>query len=142
LGYRQDVRTLAPLAIALLAAGCTPPKEPIPPKAPNTELIAGDYERRKSDGETAVHFDKDGSFAVAKNKGELDRTPHLGEGTYTIDKDTLTFTAIRGMCAESDGTKVGTYKVVLSKIGVRFTKVEDTCERRAKIDGQTWWRIR
>ena len=36
----------------------------------------------------------------------------------------------------------GTYKVVISKIGIRFTKVDDACERRAKIDGETWYRIR
>ena len=49
-------------------------------------------------------------------------------------------TFLRGMCA--DGPKVGVYKVVISKVGIRFTKVEDSCERRAKMDGQTWWRLR
>jgi len=29
---------------------------------------------------------------------------------------------------------------VVSRIGVHFTKVEDSCQRRAAIDGQTWWR--
>ena len=34
----------------------------------------------------------------------------------------------------------GTYKVVISKIGIRFTKVDDACERRSRIDGETWYR--
>lgn len=49
-------------------------------------------------------------------------------------------TAIR-FEAEAASTKQGTYKIVLSKIGVRFTKVTDSCERRSAYDGQTWWRV-
>jgi hypothetical protein len=44
------------------------------------------------------------------------------------------------MCADS--ARTGTYTVVLSKIGIHFTKLEDDCAQRAKIDGETWWRVR
>jgi hypothetical protein len=30
---------------------------------------------------------------------------------------------------------------VISKIGIRFTKVDDPCADRSKIDGQTWARM-
>ena len=36
----------------------------------------------------------------------------------------------------------GTYKVVISKVGIHFTKVNDDCADRSKIDGQTWFRVR
>jgi hypothetical protein len=29
---------------------------------------------------------------------------------------------------------------VLSRVGIRFTKVDDACDRRAKMDGETWYR--
>jgi len=31
---------------------------------------------------------------------------------------------------------------VISKIGIRFTKVDDPCADRSKIDGQTWYRAK
>ena len=88
----------------------------------------------------AVRFGADGSFFFAKNKGELDKNPHLADGKFEVQADTLTFTADKGMCA--DGSKTGSYKVVISKIGIRFTKVEDGCADRARLDGQTLWRIK
>jgi hypothetical protein len=36
----------------------------------------------------------------------------------------------------------GVYKIVLSKVGIHFTKVQDACDDRAKIDGQTWFRVK
>lgn len=128
------------LVVLVTEAGC-PSKDPVPPKRPNTELIAGSYERHQPDGETAIRFQPDGGYRIAKNRMQFDVEPAVGTGTYTIDKDTLTIEASKGMCAESAGTKTGTYKVVLSKIGIRFTKISDTCERRSKFDGQTWWRV-
>ena len=35
----------------------------------------------------------------------------------------------------------GVFTVVISKVGIRFTKVDDSCERRAKMDGETWYRL-
>jgi hypothetical protein len=129
------------LAISVfLAAGC-PAKDPVLPKRPNNELIDGSYERHQPDGETAIRFQPDGGYRIAKSRMQFDVEPAIGTGTYTIDKDMLTLEASKGMCAESAGTKTGTYKVVLSKIGIRFTKVSDTCERRSHFDGQTWWRF-
>ena len=134
------VRAVLTLAAVVLGSGC-PAKDPIPPKRPNTELIAGSYERHQPDGETAIRFQPDGGYRIAKNRMQFDVEPAVGTGTYTIDKDTLTIEASKGMCAESAGTKTGTYKIVLSKIGIRFTKLSDTCVRRSKFDGQTGWRV-
>ena len=134
------MRIALALAVISLATGC-PPTDPIPPKRPNTELIAGSYERHQPDGETAIRFQPDGGYRVAKSRMQFDVEPAVGTGTYTIDKDTLTIEAGKGMCAESASTKIGTYKIVLSKIGIRFTKISDSCERRSKFDGQTWWRF-
>jgi hypothetical protein len=129
------------LAVAvLMIAGCPGP-QPKPPKPPNTELIAGIYERHKPDGETAIRFDPGGTYRIAKTRMQFDVEPPIGTGTYKLDGDALTLTADKGQCAEAAGTLQGTYKIVLSKIGVRFTKVTDACERRAAYDGQTWWRV-
>jgi hypothetical protein len=126
------------LVLALVA--CASPQDPKPPKKPNNELVVGDFTRKPPDGEMAVRFGADGTFFFAKNKGELARTPHLADGTYKVDGDQLTFAADKGMCA--DGAATGTYKVVISRIGIRFTKVEDACADRARLDGQTLWRIK
>jgi len=134
------VRAVLTLAVVILESGC-PAKDPIPPKRPNTELIAGSYERHQPDGETAIRFQPDGGYRIAKSRAQFDVEPAIGTGTYTIEKDTLTIEASKGMCAESAGTKTGTYRIVLSKIGIRFTKISDSCERRSKFDGQTWWRF-
>ncbi len=124
----------------LVLCGCPDPQRQ-PPKRPNTELIAGSYERHKPDGETAIRFDPGGTYRIAKNRMQFDVEPPVGTGTYKVDGDQLTLTADKGQCAETGGTKNGAYKIVLSKIGVRFTKVTDACERRSAYDGQTWWRV-
>lgn len=134
------MRIVLALCAAVLATGC-PPAQPVPPKRPNTELIAGIYERHQPDGETAIRFDPNGGYRLAKTRLQFDVEPAVGTGTFTIDKDTLTLEASSGMCAESAATRTGTYKVVISKIGIRFSKVSDRCERRSKFDGQTWWRV-
>lgn len=128
------------LLLPLVAACASGSGELPPPKRPNNELVVGDFARKPPDGEMAVRFSGDGTFFFAKTKGELGRTPHLADGTYEVDGDQLTFTAEQGMCA--NGTKAGTYKVVISKIGIRFTKVDDGCADRARLDGQTLWRLR
>jgi hypothetical protein len=125
----------------LLVAACSSGTSEVkPPKAPNNELVVGEFARKPPDGEMAVRFGPDGSFVFAKNKGELAHTPHLADGTFKVEADQLTFAADKGMCAE--GAKSGTYKVVISKIGIRFTKVEDGCADRARLDGQTLWRLK
>ena len=126
--------------LVLLLVACSSPQDRPPPKRPNNELVVGDFTRKPPDGEMAVRFNGDGTFWFAKTKGELERTPHLADGTYKVDGDQLTFTADKGMCA--DASKSGTYKVVISKIGIRFAKLEDACADRARLDGQTLWRLR
>ncbi len=129
--------------IAMVLAACSSAApDPAPPKRPNTELVVGDFERRKPDGETAIRFDVDGKLRLAKTKGELERTPYIAEGTYKLDGDQLTLTHEKGSCTESAGEQAGTYKVVISKVGIRFVKLTDDCERRSQMDGQTWWRIK
>lgn len=122
--------------IPLLVACSTKP-EPMPPKAPNDVLIVGEFERRHQEAKTAARFSKEGYVIIASNPGELDTKP-LASGTYTLDGDRLTLTYDKGeMCPA--GVE-GTYTVVISKIGIRFTKVDDACERRARIDAETWYR--
>ena len=125
--------------LPLVLFACSAPQDTPPPKRPNNELVVGDYARKPPAGEMAARFSSDGTFFFAKNKDELERTPHLADGTYKVEGDQLTFTSDKGMCA--DGAKTGSYKVVISKVGIRFTKVDDACEDRARLDGQTLWRI-
>jgi hypothetical protein len=125
-----------------MIAACAEPPHAVPPKAPNNELIVGEYERHPPDGTTAIRFRGDGSVRVAKTKAELDTDPPSASGTWKVDAGKLTLTYDAGACTESAGDKTGVYTVVISRVGIHFTKVEDSCARRAKLDGQTWWRIK
>lgn len=128
------------MLLVLALAGCGGPSTTaMPPKAPNDSLIIGEFERRPPVGTTAMRFRANGEVSVAKDKTKLDNPPLEADGKWTVDKDQLTLTYDKGQCEDA---KTGVYKVVLSKIGIHFTKVDDACERRSKIDGQTWWRIK
>jgi len=125
------------ILVPLLLGACTEKPPPIPPKAPNTELIVGKFARRPPVGTTAAWFRADGSVTLASKVDEIDSKP-IAEGSWKLDGDQLELTYNKGeMC---DAGVTGTYKVVISKIGIRFTKVDDACERRSKIDGETWYR--
>ena len=133
---------MRPALLCLIVAACGSDKpSALPPKPPNTELIVGEFERRPPVGTTAIRFRADGSVAVAHDKTELDSKP-AAQGSWTLDGDKLTFTNERGLCADAPGTRVGVYQVVISKVGIHFKKLEDRCDRRSTIDGQTWWRIK
>lgn len=128
--------------LALLLSACGGTTEPASriPKKPNNELIVGDFERHPPAGTAAFRFGADGSYTVSKTKGEMERTPHVSEGTYTVAGETLTFSTTRGECADA---KVGSYKVNISKIGIRvIEKLDDACEWRGRLAGQTLWRIK
>ena len=129
------------IAILLVLSACPGP-EPASriPKKPNEELVVGDFERRPPAGTAAYRFASDGTYTVSKNKGEMERTPHVSEGTYKVQGETLTFEAVRGECADN---KIGSYKVNISKIGIRvIEKIDDACEWRSRLAGQTLWRIK
>jgi len=129
---------MRPLLLACVLVACGKP-EPVPPKRPNTELIVGEFARKPPAGTTAARFRGDGSVVIAHEEKELDSKP-LAAGTWQLDGDKLSLTYASGeMCPA--GVE-GTYTVVISKVGIRFTKVDDACERRAKMDGETWYRIR
>jgi hypothetical protein len=137
--------TRVALLVALLVpclAACSEGPRGGPPKRPNTELIIGEYERHKPDGETAIRFRGDGSVRLARTRALLDTEPPLATGTWKLDVSRLTVTYDKGLCTERAGDQTGVYTVVISKVGIHFTKVEDRCERRSAIDGQTWWRIK
>jgi hypothetical protein len=127
------------LFLTLILAACSEKPEPQPPKAPNTELIVGEFERRPPDGTTVARFRGDGSVTIAHDKASLD-TKNLAVGTFKLDKDQLTLEYSSGEMCQGGGP--GVYKVVISKIGIHFTKVDDACDQRAKIDGQTWYRVK
>ncbi len=135
--YDRGMR-LALIALLIAACGGKPP--PQPPKAPNTELIVGEFERRPPDGTTAMRFRASGDYEVAKTKADLNGTLSA-EGKFTLEGDQLTFTQTKGPCADAH-QPVGVYKVVISKIGIHYAKVSDDCETRSKLDGQTWWRLK
>jgi hypothetical protein len=128
-------------AAACLAA-CSSSPHAVPPKRPNTELIGGEYERHKPDGETAIRFRGDGSVRLAKTRALLDTEPPLATGTWKLEAAKLTLTYDKGICSVTGGDQGGVYNVVISRVGIHFTKVQDGCERRSSIDGQTWWRIK
>jgi hypothetical protein len=124
----------------LALVGCASEPEHPTFKKPNTTLIVGDFERRPPAGTQAIRFLANGEVKVVKDKSQLEAEPGEASGAYTLEGDQLTLTYLKGMCA--DGPKTGVYKVVISNIGIRFTKVNDDCERRSHMDGQTFWRIK
>jgi hypothetical protein len=126
-----------PVLVIVAACGSGKP-DPVPPKRPNNELIIGEFERHPPAGTTAVRFRADGSVTLAHDRSKLDGET-LATGTFKLDGEQLTLSYSTGMCA-SDGD--GVYKVVVSKVGIRFTKVDDNCAQRSKIDGETWFRAR
>jgi hypothetical protein len=131
-------RLLGVVVLGAVVAACGPDKpHAVPPKAPNNELIIGLFERHPP-ATTAARFRADGSVVIAHDRDKLDG-PTIAEGHWELDKDQLTLTYDKGACAKQ-GT--GTYKVVISKVGIRFTKVEDSCDERSQIDGQTWFRAK
>jgi len=134
------MRWLALVNFAAFAAACGAGSTgPQPPKRPNDELIVGEFERHPPDGTTIARFRANGSITIAHDRASLDKK-NLAEGTFAVDKDQLTLTYSSGdMCAAG---AEGVYKVVVSKVGIHFTKVSDTCATRAKIDGQTWFRVK
>jgi hypothetical protein len=140
--YRFRMRSTAVAAGLGLVLACSSQPHAVPPKRPNTELIIGEYERHPPDGETAVRFRADGSVRVARSKAQLDAEPPLATGTWKLDGGRLTLTYDKGLCNDRTGDQTGVYTVVVSRIGIHFTKAEDSCERRSGIDGQTWWRIK
>jgi hypothetical protein len=130
------------LVTFLIACGGAETPHAVPPKAPNNELITGEFERHPPDGTAAMRFRADNSFRIAKTRADLDKDPVIVEGHFQLDKDTLTLTAEKGACANDELSKVSIYKVVLSKIGIRFTKDTETCTARATMDGTTWFRAK
>ena len=127
------------VAVVLLGACGGSDHGPVIPKKPNNELIIGEFARRPPDGTTAARFRADGSVTIAHDKSQLDTKP-LAVGTFQLDKDQLTLTYNSGNMCPAGST--GVYKVVISKVGIHFTKVNDDCADRAKIDGQTWFRVK
>jgi len=108
-------------------------------KAPNEELIVGEYERHPPDGTTVINFKPDGSLELAHDRASLG-TKNLATGTFELQGSDMTLTYTGGeMC---NGQGAGHYQVVISRIGIRFTKVDDPCDQRAKMDGQTWFRVK
>jgi hypothetical protein len=126
------------LALALLAA-CGGGTQGGPPKRPNNELIIGEFERRPPDGTTAFRFRADGSITVAHDRSQLDGKT-LATGTWKLDTDQLTLVYTGGdMCKPGEE---GVYKVVISKLGIHFQKVSESCDTRAKLDGQVLKRFK
>jgi hypothetical protein len=135
------MRSLRSLLVACSLMACAKPP-PSPPKRPNDELVVGAFERKPPDGTNAIRFNNDGTFVLAEDRSHLDATPPMASGHYAIAGDLLTFTSDEGECSDAKAGK-GTYRVVISKIGIRFAmEGNDACESRAKMDGQTWWRIK
>ncbi|MDB4953257.1 MAG: hypothetical protein JWO36_826 [Myxococcales bacterium] len=126
------------LVVFSVLAACGGEPKPLTAKPPNDQLIVGEYERKPPDGTTAVRFDRDGGVRLAHDKSKLDGET-LASGSWKLEGDQLSLNYVNGMCA---GGGTGLYKVVISRLGIRFTKVEDACEQRAKIDGQIWHRIK
>jgi hypothetical protein len=127
------------LVLFAFAVGCGSSGKGAAPKRPNEELIVGQYERRPPDGTTVIDFKSDGTLELAHDRASLG-SKDLATGTFDLQGDALTLTYTGGdMCK---GGAPGHYKVVISKVGMRFTMVDDSCDQRSKMNGQTWFRVK
>jgi hypothetical protein len=127
------------LCMFAFVVGCGPSHSGPPPKKPNEELIVGQYERRPPDGTTVIDFKSDGTLEEAHDRASLG-SKDLATGTFDLQGDAMTLTYTGGDMCKGKGP--GHYKVVISKVGIRFTMVDDPCDQRAKMDGQTWFRVK
>ena len=72
------------MTLVACAAACSTKPPPMPPKAPNNELIVGEFERRHQEAKTAARFTKEGYVTLASKADELD-SKAIASGTYKLD---------------------------------------------------------
>jgi hypothetical protein len=135
----RNIRSSFTVLVLLGACGgkSTPTQTAASSPAPQATLVGTFH--RADERATAMRFAADGTCAVAQSAAELSAATTLC--TWKLDGSRLTFTNSQGSCAETDATRVGVYDIVVAAHGVTFKMVNDTCERRMSIDGETWERL-
>jgi hypothetical protein len=129
--------------LTMIAFGCGGSK---PAPATTTEptaataTIVGDFTRQDPEHPTVLRFAEDGSCLVSSDIASVATPSH--RCTWKLDGTRLTFTNTEGTCAEPAANVVGVYEVVLTPTQVTFKVVEDKCDSRLSIDGQTWIRAK
>ncbi len=103
------------------------------------EALVGDWVAPAEHG-VFMRFTADGKVFVALSREQLATAKTTG--TWKMEQSHLTFENLTGSCSEGEAERVGRYEVQLAADTVHFTKVNDACDRRNSIDGETWARVR
>jgi hypothetical protein len=135
---KHSLAFLTVIALAGCGGASTPSTTTTtPPASPG---MAGDFTRQDPEHPTVLRFASDGTCLVGSNAAALEKPSH--RCTWKLDGKRLTFTNAEGMCADPEPMRVGVYEVELTEASVTFKLVDDRCESRMSIDGQTWLRAK
>ena len=103
-----------------------------------TEALIGDWASPVAHGRF-MRFTADGKLALALNAADLGSAKTTG--TWSLAGHSLTFTNLTGACSSPSTDQVGVYTAEFVGVSLRFIKLEDACEARSSIDGETWTRL-
>ncbi len=102
------------------------------------EPLVGDWASPVAHGRF-MRFTADGKLALALDAADLGSAKTTG--TWSLAGNRLTFTNLTGACSSPSTEQVGAYTAEFVAGSLRFTKLEDACEARSSIDGETWTRL-
>ena len=128
-------RQSASCLVLILALGACARRTPTPSAA---EPLVGDWASPVAHGRF-MRFTADGKLSLALNAADLGSSKTTGR--WTLAGNTLTFTNLTGACSSPATEQVGVYTAEFVGGSLRFSKLEDACEARSSIDGETWTRL-
>ena len=131
MGFLQGVSCL----FLIVALGACAHRTSTPDAA---KALVGDWASPVAHGRF-MRFSADGKLALALNAADLGTARTTG--TWSLAKNTLTFTNLTGACSTTSTEQVGVYTAAFVQGSLRFSKLEDACETRTSIDGETWTRL-
>ena len=127
-------RSASCIVLSALLAGCA--HQASAPTA--VEGLVGDWASPVAHGRF-MRFTADGKFGLALAAADLGVSKTTG--TWSLAGTSLAFTNLTGACSSPAADRVGVYTTKLVGNTLQFSKLEDACEARSSIDGETWTRL-
>ena len=121
--------------VLIAALGACAHRTPTPTAA---EALVGDWASPVAHGRF-MRFTADGKLSLALNAADLGSAKTTG--TWSLAGNSLTFANLTGACSSPSTDQVGVYTAQFVGGALRFSKLEDACEARSSIDGETWTRL-
>lgn len=109
------------------------------PEVASAPSIVGDWASPPAHGRF-MRFTAEGKkMALALSAAGLGQAKTTG--TWRLEDTRLTFTNLTGACSDPVTEQVGVYAAQLTATSIAFKTLEDRCEARMSIDGETWTRL-